>query len=44
MILNIFHQDELLATVSQYPDSILTNNPEMVKKYVSKYHNKFSHL
>ena len=30
--------------VSQYPDSILASNPELVKKYVSKYHNKFSYL
>ena len=34
-----------MATVSQHPDpdSVLANNPEIVKKYVSKYHNKFSY-
>ena len=36
-------QEELLKQVAQYEDNIVNSNPEMVKKYVTKYYNKFSY-
>ena len=36
-------QEDLLSEVSRCPDSILLNNPETVRKYVTKYRHKFSY-
>ena len=43
MSLNIFVQEDLLNEVSRCPDSVLLNNPETVRKYVTKYRHKFSY-
>ena len=39
---HICYQEEVLAKISQHPDSVLANNPEMMKKFMSKYYHKFS--
>ena len=39
----LFEQEELLYAVSRHTDGILSNNPETVRKYVTKYRHKFSY-